>query len=130
MFPDDSAELTHILVVKDTRVSKDWYRDTLGAQIHGEYGSSVVLKVLGDWMLLVEGGGPSEDKPEITMKPPGNSSVVDHSFTIRVKDCQRTYDDLVERGAKFLTRPVTYDAEIRAFFRDPDGHLYEISERR
>lgn len=130
MFPDDSAELTHILVVNDTGVSRDWYRDTLGAEIYAEYGSSVVLRVLGNWMLLVEGGGPTADKPDITMQHPANGSVVDHSFTIRVKDCQQTHDDLVKRGAEFLTDPVTYESEIRAFFRDPDGHLYEISQRR
>jgi catechol 2,3-dioxygenase-like lactoylglutathione lyase family enzyme len=28
------------------------------------------------------------------------------------------------------TPPVEYDWEIRAFFRDPDGHLFEISEAR
>ena len=33
------------------------------------------------------------------------------------------------RGAEFLTPPVTWDhGEVRAFFRDPDGHLFEISE--
>jgi catechol 2,3-dioxygenase-like lactoylglutathione lyase family enzyme len=31
---------------------------------------------------------------------------------------------------EFLTPPVEYDWEIRAFFRDPDGHLFEISEPR
>ena len=30
----------------------------------------------------------------------------------------------------FLTPPVTSGAETRAFFRDPDGHLFEISEYR
>jgi hypothetical protein len=34
------------------------------------------------------------------------------------------------RGAEFLTPPVEYEHEIRAFFRDPDGHLLEISEVR
>jgi catechol 2,3-dioxygenase-like lactoylglutathione lyase family enzyme len=28
----------------------------------------------------------------------------------------------------FLTPPVDRGSEIRAFFRDPDGHLFEISE--
>ena len=32
------------------------------------------------------------------------------------------------RGADFLTPPVDRGGEIRAFFRDPDGHLFEISE--
>jgi catechol 2,3-dioxygenase-like lactoylglutathione lyase family enzyme len=35
---------------------------------------------------------------------------------------------LKERGAEFLTPPVDHGWEIRAFFRDPDGHLFEISQ--
>lgn len=35
---------------------------------------------------------------------------------------------LSSRGADFLTPPLDRGGEIRAFFRDPDGHLFEISE--
>jgi hypothetical protein len=51
-------------------------------------------------------------------------------MTIRVPYCQAAYATLRERGAKFLTPPVDSDWEVRAFFRDPDGHLLEISEAR
>ena len=33
-------------------------------------------------------------------------------------------------GVEFLTPPVVHGRETRAFFRDPDGHLLEISEVR
>jgi predicted enzyme related to lactoylglutathione lyase len=49
-------------------------------------------------------------------------------MTIRVKDCQAAYETLKERGAEFLTPPVNFGYELRAFFRDPDGHLFEISQ--
>ena len=49
---------------------------------------------------------------------------------IRVADCAATYGLLRERGASFLTQPVTNGAETRCFLRDPDGHLFEISEYR
>ena len=51
-------------------------------------------------------------------------------LTLRVPDCRAAYETLNERGAEFLTPPVEYEHEIRAFFRDPDGHLLEISEVR
>ena len=41
------------------------------------------------------------------------------------QDC---HDTLRDRGAEFLTPPVDWGGEIRAFFRDPDGHLIEISQ--
>lgn len=51
-------------------------------------------------------------------------------MTIRVPDCRAAYETLRSRGVEFLTPPVEYAWEIRCFFRDPDGHLLEISEAR
>ena len=59
-FPTDDMELTRLLVVSDIDRSRTWYRDVLGAELVREYGgSSVVLKFLGSWLLLVTGGGPN-----------------------------------------------------------------------
>jgi catechol 2,3-dioxygenase-like lactoylglutathione lyase family enzyme len=49
---------------------------------------------------------------------------------IRGPDCRGAHAPLVERGATFLAPPLESDWEIRAFFRDPDGHLLEISEAK
>jgi catechol 2,3-dioxygenase-like lactoylglutathione lyase family enzyme len=51
-------------------------------------------------------------------------------MTIRVPDCRAAYELLAARGASFLTPPVEWEYEVRCFFRDPDGHLLEISEAR
>jgi lactoylglutathione lyase len=128
-FPQQGMELTHILVVTDLDKSVAWYRDVLGANFHHEYGdTSALFDFNGVWLLVVTGGGPTEDKPELSFAPSDNSTSVAHSFTIRVDDCQAAYDELVDRGARFLTPPYDWGAEIRCFFRDPDGTLFEISE--
>jgi catechol 2,3-dioxygenase-like lactoylglutathione lyase family enzyme len=127
-FPLDGMELTHILVSADTARARDFYVGTLGAELYREYGSSIVLRFLGNWFLLVEGGGPTKDKPTVTFAPPSDPDSVSHSFTIRVPDCRAAYETLESRGARFLTPPVDWGGEIRAFFRDPDGHLFELSE--
>jgi hypothetical protein len=49
-------------------------------------------------------------------------------MTVRVADCQAAYEELLERGAAFLTRPYDWGAEIRCFLRDADGHLVELSQ--
>lgn len=122
-------ELTHILVVGDLSRARDFYRDVLGATIHREYGgTSCVLQFQGSWLLLVTGGGPTEDKPDVTFVPPVDVSKASHSITIRVPNCQEAYVTLQARGANFLTPPYDWGGEIRCFFRDPDGHLLEISE--
>lgn len=130
-FPAESMDLTHLLVVSDADRARDFYRDVLGAELYREYGgTSVVLRFLGSWLLLVTGGGPTPDKPDVTFAPPADPRTVSHEMTIRVPNCRAAYETLRSRGAEFLTPPVEYDWEVRCFFRDPDGHLLEISETR
>jgi len=130
-FPGPGVELTHLLVVSDLERSRSFYRDVLGASVYREYGgTSCVLSFQGNWLLLVTGGGPTEDKPGVTFAPPANPDLVSHELTIRVPDCQAAYEILKSRGAEFLTPPFDWGYEIRCFFRDPDGHLLEISEYR
>lgn len=127
--PFEESELTSILVVSDMEKTKSFYIDKLGASLYREYGgTSMVIQFLGNWLLLVTGGGPTEDKPDITFSIPENSNRVSHSFTIRVKDCQRSYDLLLQKGVDFISPPYDWGQELRCFFKDPDGHLFEISE--
>jgi catechol 2,3-dioxygenase-like lactoylglutathione lyase family enzyme len=128
-FPEASMELTHILVVNDLDRSMHFYRDILGASLYREYGgTSAVFNFNGSWLLVVTGGAPTKDKPKVKFSPPDDPDQVSHAFTIRVPDCQKAYELLKSRGAVFLTPPVNWKYEIRAFFRDPDGHLFEISQ--
>ncbi len=121
-------EITHILVASDLERSRDWYRDVLGAELYREYGgSSAVFNFNGAWLLIVMGGEPTEDKPNVAFEAPSDPGRVSHSMTIRVPDCYQAYETLKTRGAEFLTPPHNWGAEVRCFFRDPDGHLFEIS---
>jgi catechol 2,3-dioxygenase-like lactoylglutathione lyase family enzyme len=131
VFPAAATDLTRLLVVSDLARSTAWYRDVLGAEIVGEYGgTSAVLRLVGCWLLIVTGGGPTADKPSLTMAPPPDPDVASAELIVAVPDCRAAYDELVGRGASFLAQPVEYAWEIRAFFRDPDGHLFEISQRK
>ncbi len=128
-FPEADMAITTILVVSDMEKSRAFYLNVLGGELYREYGGdSMVLSFLGNWFLLVTRGGPTKDKPEISFEPPSNPRSVSHSFTIRVKDCQKSYEVLKSRGAEFITPPYDWGAEIRCFFTDPDGHLFEISQ--
>jgi catechol 2,3-dioxygenase-like lactoylglutathione lyase family enzyme len=130
-FPAAGTELTHLVVVSDVEASQRWYVDVLGATLHRSYGgTSVVLSLLGQWLLLVTGGDPTADKPTVSFAPPADPDRVSAELIFGVADCRAAYDVRVARGAEFLTPPVEYPGEIRAFFRDPDGHLFEISEAR
>jgi catechol 2,3-dioxygenase-like lactoylglutathione lyase family enzyme len=129
--PFTDSALTTILVVSDMAKSKAFYVDVLGAKIFREYGGdSLVLEFLGNWILLVTPGGPTEDKPDIHFMPPKDKDSVSSSYTIRVQDCNKSYEILKRKGAEFITPPIKNGAETRCFFRDPDNHLFEISEYR
>jgi catechol 2,3-dioxygenase-like lactoylglutathione lyase family enzyme len=120
--------VTHILVVADPARSRDFWVGVLGAEVYREYGTSVVLRFAGTWLLLVSAGGPTADKPTVEFAPPPDADRVSHAMTLRVVDCQAAYEALAARGATFLTPPHDWGHEIRCFLRDPDGHLVEISQ--
>jgi catechol 2,3-dioxygenase-like lactoylglutathione lyase family enzyme len=131
VFPADATDLTRLLVVTDLGRSVAWYRDVLGAEVVGEYGgTSAVLRFVGAWLLLVTGGGPTADKPTVSRAAPADPDTASAELIIAVPDCRTAHAELAARGAAFLADPVEYPWEIRAFFRDPDGHLFEISQRK
>jgi catechol 2,3-dioxygenase-like lactoylglutathione lyase family enzyme len=131
VFPADATDLTRLLVVADLARSVAWYREVLGAELVGEYGgTSAVFRFVGSWLLLVTGGAPTADKPTVTMAPPTDPDRPSAELIVAVPDCRAAHRVLASRGAVFLADPVEYPWEIRAFFRDPDGHLFEISQRR
>ena len=130
-FPTDDVRLGTLLVVSDVSNSRDFYRDVLGAKVLREFeGSFCQLEFQQTLLFLVAGGGPTKDKPGITFAPPTSPENVAGELVLRVADCQSAYEALKSRGASFLTPPVKQDwgGEIRCFFRDPDGHLIEVSE--
>ena len=123
-FPTDGVELSHFLVVSDYARSLAFYRDVLGAAVVRELpGTLCVLNFRGSQILLSAPFDPTEDKPV-----DGNLAIGE--LTMRVPDCSAAYEVLRSRGAQFITPPVEWGDEVRAFFHDPDGHLLEILETR
>ena len=128
-FPTDSVELKYLLVVSDYTRSLAFYRDVLGATLVREISDVLCLLSLGGGeIMLTIGGGPTKDKPTVTFASPTDPDRVISELVIRVPDCLTAYEVLRSRGAEFLTPPVDWGYEVRAFFRDPDGHLLEISQ--
>jgi catechol 2,3-dioxygenase-like lactoylglutathione lyase family enzyme len=128
-FPIAGVELRTLLVASDYARSLAFYRDVLGATVVREFpGTLCFLSFAGSQVLLTVPGGPTKDKPAVTFAPPTDPDRVTSELAIRVPDCYAAYEALRARGAEFLTPPVDWGYEIRAFFRDPDGHLLELSQ--
>ncbi len=128
-FPTAGVELRHLLVVSDYARQLSFYRDVLGATVMREFpGTLCFLSFGGGQILLTVPGGPTKDKPTVIFAPPADADSVSSELAIRVPDCSAAYEVLRSRGAQFLTPPVDWGYEVRAFFRDPDGHLLELSQ--
>src|SRR5262249_24411802 len=119
----------YLLVVSNYARSLAFYRDVLGATVVREFpGTLCFLNFGGNQILLTVGGGPTKDKPTVIFAPPTDADSVTSELAIRVPDCSAAYEVLRSRGAEFLTPPLDWCYEVRAFFRDPDGHLLELSQ--
>lgn len=127
--PRDGFVVTHFLVVADQEQSRDYYRDVFGAEVVRER-DPVILKLANSWVILNTGGGPTDDKPTVTLTTPPDPDTVSAFLNLRVADIALAHREWSARGARFLTDPIDHGYEIRAYIRDPDGHLIEVGEAR
>jgi catechol 2,3-dioxygenase-like lactoylglutathione lyase family enzyme len=125
--PKDGIVLTHFIVSADVERSRRFYTDVLGGELVLEGEPSIVALANG-WIIINVGGGPTDDKPTVTLEAPPDPSRVSSFLNIRVGNMQETYADWSERGAEFLTPPKDHGREIRCYIRDPDGHLIEVGQ--
>jgi catechol 2,3-dioxygenase-like lactoylglutathione lyase family enzyme len=79
-------------------------------------------------VIINVGGGPTDDKPNVTLTTPTDPDRTSAFLNIRVADIARIYQDWSAKGAEFLTEPKDHGREIRAYVRDPDGHLIEVGQ--
>ena len=125
--PAEGFVLTHFLVSNDVAKSRDFYVDVLGGVTVMD-GGPVIVKLANSWIIINEGGGPTDDKPDVYLDIPEDPNRVSAFLNVRVADIQRCYDDWSAKGATFLTPPMDRGAEIRCYMRDPDGHLIEVGQ--
>jgi lactoylglutathione lyase len=119
--------LTVLMIVNNQDRSRDFYHDVLGAEIVRDR-DPVILRFHHGIIVLNAGGGPTGDKPTVTMAPPVNPDTVSMALNIRVADIHAIYHAWRARGAQFLTPPQDRGSEIRCYLRDPDGHLIEVGQ--
>jgi lactoylglutathione lyase len=81
-------------------------------------------------LVLNKGGGPTDDKPTVTLRAPLNSDEASNFMIIRVADIWAYYEEWRKRGAKFLTEPKEHELETRCYMRDPDGYLIEVGQTK
>ena len=123
----EGIALTHFVVAADVERAARFYSDVLGGEIVLA-GEPAVVALANSWIIINVGGGPTEDKPTVTLEPPTDPDRVSAFLNIRVADIQAVYEEWSARGAEFLTPPIDRGREIRCYLRDPDGHLIEVGQ--
>jgi catechol 2,3-dioxygenase-like lactoylglutathione lyase family enzyme len=125
--PEEGIVLTHFIVSDDVERSCRFYTEVLGGELlRGGEPSFVALA--NSWIIINVGGGPTDDKPTVTLEAPADPDRVSSFLNIRVADIESVHSDWSARGAEFLTPPQDRGAEIRCYLRDPDGHLIEVGQ--
>jgi lactoylglutathione lyase len=125
--PDEDMFVTLFLVVSDQDRSRNFYQTVFGGNILRER-DPVILEVANTRLILNVGGGPTDDKPTVTLTTPSDPDRVSAFLNIRVADISKAHKTWSARGAEFLTEPKDHGYEIRAYIRDPDGHLIEVGQ--
>ena len=125
--PTEGIVITHFIVTRDVERSRRFYVEVLGGEAVLEGDPSIVALANG-WVTISVGGGPTEDKPTVTLEPPSDLHHASGFLNIRVADIDAVYKQWSARGAKFLTPPIDRGQEIRCYMRDPDGHLIEVGQ--
>jgi catechol 2,3-dioxygenase-like lactoylglutathione lyase family enzyme len=125
--PEEGIVLTHFIVSDDVERSRRFYTEVLGGETVLE-GEPSIVALANSWVIINVGGGPTEDKPTVTLEAPPDPDRTSSFLNIRVADIQAVHADWSRRGAEFLTPPRDRGAEIRCYIRDPDGHLIEVGQ--
>ena len=125
--PTEGVMLTHFITVRDVAVSRDFYADVFGGEVVLQENPAIV-NIAGSFIIMNPGGGPTPDKPGITLRAPEPGDPVSSFLNVRVADIAAFYEHAVALGAEFLTEPIDRKAEVRCYLRDPDGYLIEIGQ--
>jgi catechol 2,3-dioxygenase-like lactoylglutathione lyase family enzyme len=125
--PTEGFLVTHYITVRSVARSREFYSEVLGGQVVLEENPCMV-KLSNSWVIMNPGGGPTPDKPDISVVNYEFDNTVSAFMNLRVADIQACYDDWSSRGAEFVTPPIDRGAEIRCYMRAPDGYLIEVGQ--
>ena len=102
--PTSSIVLAHFIVSDDIERSRRFYTEVLGGEkvISGE---PTYVTLANSWIIINTGGGPTDNKPAVTLATPDTPNRVSSFLNIRVADIHALCEEWRARGAEFFTPP-------------------------
>jgi putative intracellular protease/amidase/catechol 2,3-dioxygenase-like lactoylglutathione lyase family enzyme len=131
MPPRDGISVAHFLTVADIERSLRFYETVFGGRAlsRGDSeGAPGYIQIANTWLIVNVGGGPTPDKPSVTLSVLADPDKISSFMNIRVADIQACYELWKSRGADFLTEPIPKYGETRCYIRDPDGYIVEVGQ--
>ena len=125
--PKEGFIIAHFLTLEDVNRSAEFYLRILGGKVVRR-GEPTIIQIVNSWIVLNVGGGPTDDKPTVTLHTPQNPNEASSFMNIRVADIQTSYEEWQRRGAEFITEPKDHGLEIRCYMCDPDGYIIEVGQ--
>ena len=129
--PHDGFTVTLFITVADIDRSANFYEKVFGGRVlsRGDSkGASGHIQIANTWLIVNVGGGPTPDKPTVTLSVPADPNRLSSFMNIRVADIQACYKLWKSRGAEFITEPIPKARESRCYIRDPDGYIIEVGQ--
>ena len=131
MPPCDGFVITAFITVADIARSARYYEKIFGGRILSlgdSKGASGHIQIANTWLIVNVGGGPTPDKPTVTLSVLADPDKISSFMNIRVADIQACYESWKSRGAEFITERKEKYGEIRCYIRDPDGYIIEVGQ--
>jgi predicted enzyme related to lactoylglutathione lyase len=133
MPPRDGITVAHFLTVADVDRSLRFYETVFGSRILSKgdvKGAPGYIQIANTWLIVNVGGGPTPDKPTVTLSTLADPDKISSFMNIRVADIQACYALWKSRGAEFITEPKDKYGETRCYIRDPDGYIIEVGQSK
>ena len=125
----DGIVVAHFIVADDVERSRRFYTEVLGGRlVYSGPGGLTYVELGGTLIIINVGGGPTDDKPTVTLETPRDPDRVSSFLNCRVKDIEAVHAEWSAKGAQFLTPPKQHQFEKRCYIRDPDGYIIEVGQ--
>lgn len=133
MPPRGGFSVAYFLTVVDIDRSIRFYETVFGGLIlsRGDSeGAPGYVQIANTWLIVNVGGGPTPDKPSVTLRVLADPNKISSFMHIRVADIQTCYELWRSRGAQFITEPKDKLVETCCYIRDPDGYIIEVAQNK
>jgi len=131
MPPQDGFTVAAFITVADIERSLRFYEKVFDGRVVSrgdKEGAPGYIEIANTWLIVNVGGGPTPDKPTVTLSVPPDPDKVSSFMNFRVADIQACYTLWRSRGAEFITQPIKKYGETRCYIRDPDGYIIEVGQ--